>query len=684
MPVPCQLPGVLPSFTGRVAELASLSALLAGEWPPHPVTLAVITGAGGAGKTALALRWLHDALGQFPAGQLYVDLHGDLPDLAAGPADVLGQFLRGIGLPPDRVPAGLGEAAALWRSMTTGRPLIVLLDNAASAAQVRAVLPGPGPSLVVATSRYRLDGLAIDGAHFTELGSLDEAEALELLDRITAGRASAEPEAARAVARMCGRLPLAICVCGARLAAHPRWRVQRLADELAAAGERHRLAALSLTGDFSVRAALDVSYQALPAAAARGYRRLSLLPGPDFTAGLAAAAIGTTPGEAVLLLEALASASLLEEIAEDRFRFHDLTRLHAREQASAGKGPPRRGVTRRAAAWYLASAAAADLVVIPGRWHLGGAFDQARQAPPAFPGPGEALAWLEAELPGLLAAVTAARDEGLHELAWQLCEALWGLFLYRRHYPQWISATRVGLASAQACGNRRAQARMHDQLGFAYLCLRRYADAQAQFTPAIAIAREAGDQLGAAAPLEHLAISLLGLGRPDEALSLFTAARVTHEELRRPRGIALMTRHIGEAHADAGRHAEAITALTDARRMFAGLPDPYNEARAATSLAQAYLRAQRPGDAAALLHEALAVMTGLGARDKQAGIDVLLADAAESRGDTAAARRHLAAALAIYESLGAAETEQVRQRHDAQHTAAGSPASPTEHDQAPP
>jgi len=411
-----------------------------------------------------------------------------------------------------------------------------------------------------------------------------------------------------------------------------------------------------------VQAVFDVSYRALPPAAARAYRLLSLLPGSEFTAGLAAAATETGSREMIRLLDALTDASLLEETLEGRYRFHDLVRLHAREQAAADPGPERRTVTERAVGWYLESAVAADLVVIPGRWHLSGMYEHALRSLPAFPDPAGALAWLEAELPGLLAAVNAARDEGLHEQAWQLCEALLGLFLYRRHYPQWIAACEVGLASAQACGDQRAEARMRDQLGFAYLSLRRYTDAQAQFTQAVALARGAGHRLGEAAPLEHLGLTLLGLGRPDDALECFTSARATHEELGRPRGIALMTRHIGEAHTDAGRYPEAISALLEARRRFAGLPDPYNEARTLTNLAQAYLGGQRPADAATLLSEALTVVTSLGARDKQAGIHVLLADAADHQGDSSGARQHLTQALAVYEDLGAPEADQVRQR----------------------
>jgi tetratricopeptide (TPR) repeat protein len=677
--VPSQLLPVPPNFINRDTELAALLSLLGGTEPRRPVTLSVIVGVGGAGKTSLALRWLHDLVGRFPAGQLYADLRGHHPDTTVGPGEILGRFLRSLGVAPERIPLELDEAAALWRSVTAGRPMIMLLDNAASAAQVRALLPGPGPSLVAVTTRWRLGGLAIDGAHFTELGPLVERDAIELLARVMGTtRASAEPEAARAVVRMCGQLPLAVCISAARLAANPRWRVERVAAELAS--ERDRLTALTLTEDLSVRATFDMSYQALPPEAPQAYRSLSLVPGPDFSRDLAAAALAATPGETAQVLDQLTGASLLEEMAEGRFRYHDLVRLHAREHADADPESERGFVVARAVDWYLESAVAADLVIIPGRWQLSGLFSQARQRPPAFPSPAEALAWLEAELPGLLAAVQAAHDAGLHEHVWQLCEALWGLFLYRRHFRHWIAAHETGIASAQACGDLRAQARMRDQLGFAYLTLRRYDVAEEQFTQAVSLAQQAGHRLGEAAPLEHVGLTLLATHRPDEALPYFIQAQSTYEELGRRRGVALMTRRIGEAHRDSGRYQESIATLDQARREFAALPDAYNEARATTDLAEAHIQAGQSADAVALLTEALATITRLGARDKQAGIHVLLADAAERQDDAARARDHLAQALVIYTELGAPEAAQVSERLATSPASADAPEAVNEQD----
>jgi tetratricopeptide (TPR) repeat protein len=684
MPVPGQLLPVPANFTDRSGELAALSGLIAGEGPPEPLTLAVVVGVGGVGKTSLVLRWLHEVRGRFPAGQLYADLGGQVPDEAVAPGEVLSRFLRALGVAGERVPAGLEDQAGLYRSLTDGQRLIVMLDNAASAAQVRALLPGPGPSLVAVTTRWRLAGLAIDGARFTELGPLAEPDAVELLDRVAGrGRARSEPAAARAVVRLCGRLPLAVCVSGARLAPHPSWRVERVAGELA--GERGRLAALSLSGDVSVRAAFDVSYRALPAGAARMYRLLSLIPGPGFGAGLAAVATGLGPEAAAGLLEVLTGACLLEETGEGRFRFHDLVRLHAREQAAAEPAAERDAVTARAVGWYLGKAVAADLVVIPGRWRLGDRYDQARQSAPAYDSPAGALAWLEAELPGLLAALQAAQDQGLHEEAWQLCEALWGLFINRKHFAYWASSHRIGIASARACGNPRAEARMRDQLGYGYLNQRRYQDAAAELRQALALDRQDGHRIGEATELEHLGQVDLGLGRPGQAIERFAEARVIHRQIGVPRGVALMTCRIGEAHRDAGRYQEAISDLGEARRLLARLPDPFNEARALTGLGQALISAGQPGEATGPLTEALAAMTRLGSRYEQARIHTALAEAAVLLGDSGGARSHLEEALEIYAGIGAPEAAEIRQRQAALGPAVpGAQATASDTDTIPP
>ena len=305
-PPPAQLAPAPALFIDRHRELSELDELLGAErTTAHAPALIVISGLGGVGKSALALHWLHRIRDRFPDGQLYADLRGSDQGQPVSVSEVLERFLRALGIAPERVPAELDEQVALFRSATAGRRLAVLLDNALSAAQVRSLLPASPYGLVCVTTRHRLSGLIVDGARFVELAPLAEDAATELLTRVVGEeRVSAEPEAARELAGLCGMLPIALCASAARLASHRRRSIARLVRELRDA--RRRLSMLSLDEEISVQAALDVSYNGLPEDQARLYRLVGLHPGDDFTAEVAGAAAGVDPGEAADLLDALA------------------------------------------------------------------------------------------------------------------------------------------------------------------------------------------------------------------------------------------------------------------------------------------------------------------------------------------------------------------------------------------
>ncbi|MBO0802976.1 MAG: ATP-binding protein [Nocardiopsaceae bacterium] len=692
VPVPRQLPPPPPHFTGRTEELAELNRLAGGSGQAGGIAIVVIVASGGTGKTALASHWLHAISDRYEGGALFADLRGhDLAE-ATDPGDVAAGFLRVLGVPPERIPLGAAEQSALFRSVTSGRRMLILLDNAASAAQVRLLLPGPGsvpepesrpgpgpgtqagtpqpeaapgtfqsarPSLVVVTTRWRMAGLAIDGARFLELGPLEEPAALNLIDRmIGEDRAAAEPAARHALVRLADGLPLALSVCAARLAAHPRWPLRRLAAELA--DEQSRLRAMSLTGDLSVRAAFDTSYRALEPDAQRAYRMTALIPGPDFNSDLAAATLDIDEERLTPLLETLADACLLTEADSDRYRFHDLARLHAREHADSEPEADRKATLARAVTWYLSRAVAADQVVSPLRWHLNQMYEQVALMPPAHESSANALEWLEARLPGLLAAIQAAYDAALYQHAWQLCEAMWGVFLFRKHFRAWISSHTTGLAAAQACADLRAEARMRVQLGTALRHLGRSDEARQHFIAALSLARQANQPIGEATALEQIALIDMSQQRPDAAIAGFAEAQAIHKRIGVARGVAVTTRHIGEAHREAGRYDRAIRGLSEARDLFAALPDPYMEARTLTSLGQTYLLADRPRDAVQPLIDALATMARLGSHYEQARIDRYLGATAAQLGDRSSARDHLSGALARFEETGAPEADQVR------------------------
>ncbi|MFB4306647.1 tetratricopeptide repeat protein [Actinomadura sp. GTD37] len=651
LPAPAQLPppGL---FADRRSELRRLAALA------DDSGLVVLTGPGGVGKTTLALRWLHEIKDGYE-GQLFIDLRGFSGAEPLPPDEPLERFLRALGAAPEHIPAAADEQSALFRSMTTGRRLVVMLDNAVSAAQVRPLLPGAGASLVVVTSRHRLTGLVVDGARFADVDPLGEPGALELLERlIGADRLGAERDHARSLVALCGTLPLAVCASGARLAARRRWPIARAVAELG--DEARRLSALRTgEGDISVSAVFNTSYQALDEEQAAAYRLLGVHPGPDLGAAAAAALIGTDEEHAARLLDDLVDASLLLEGPGDRYGFHDLVRLHARD---AGRAAARdRGTAfARLAGWYLTTAVAADRTLMPGRWHLGEQY----ATPPddRFASRAEALGWLEQERLNLAAVAQEAHDTGLHAVTWQLAEAMWPLFLQRKHYSAWIRMYELGHTAAESCGDIKAQARMLECLGIVYNNLQDHGKAAGHFETALALERRSGHRLGEASALEGLGAVALATGAPSRAIELFALARDVHIDQGRPRGIALMDRHIGEALSVAGRHAEADATLTGVLEKFSRHDEPYHHARTLTCLGQARLRAGRPDEAAAVLHEAREVAREMDAPHVEAGALRELARIAEGLDDPAAERLLLEQALGIYTALSSPQAAEVSAR----------------------
>ncbi|GAA2736385.1 ATP-binding protein [Actinocorallia aurantiaca] len=655
-PAPAQLRARPAHFTNRIAELAELSGLGEAAHDGSPQII-VLTGPGGVGKTSLGLAWLHQIRERYPDGQLFAELRMPGSAEPVQPSVPLEAFLRALGTPPDRIPLEMGEQAALFRSLTSGRRLIVLLDDAATAAQVRPLLPGQGSSVVVVTTRRRLSGLALDGASFVPVDSLKETDAVELLTRMLGEqRTGAEPEAARELVRLCERLPLAVCTSAARLKVRGRLPIARIVEELV--DERGRLTALSSDEDTSLRAAFDISYAGLAPGPARLLRLLAINPEPHFDAGTAAVLDGCGTAEAGARLEELAEAHLIAEETPAVYRFHDLLRLYADELMELFEEPAaREEAFDRLLRHRILAAAAADIVVNPGRWHLAEAY--AHVPKDAFPDTAEALDWLESELPGLLVLQRAAADRGRHEAVWQLAETLRSLFGRRKHYRAWLDSYALGLASARICDDAPAQARMLVGLGDARLELRDPATAAEFCEEAVDVAQEAGHALGEAAALEGLGRARLADGHADEAVRTFAAALAVHHELDRPRGIALMTSRLGEALRHLGRHAEAAEHLTAARAYFAARGDDHHEARILLALADIQLALAEDGPARESLDRALDRATRSGAVLIQAGAELALADLAARTADVSARRGHLERAVELLTRIDAAG------RHDA-------------------
>jgi tetratricopeptide (TPR) repeat protein len=644
LPPPSQLPSPV-QLVGRTQDLAAMDAA-------RPSRLILITGPPGIGKTALAVGWGHRVREDFPDGVFFDDLHGYAADGPTRPGEVLGRFLRALGVAPRQVPAELAELTALYRSLLADRRILVVLDDALTAAQVVPLLPPSAMSMTVVTSRQRLGGLAARGARILQLDRLGTDAAIELLQRTMGDdRASAEPHAARDLVGLCARVPLAVCVAGARLAARSRWPIAEMVRALEQ--ERRRLAALAMEDDMAVRPALDLSYRSLEGAVARMYRVMGLFPGSRFGSGVAAAAASVTQAEAARLLDLLTDANLLDDAEGGRYRFHDLTRLHAREMAERDEPAPRRDVAaRRMTDWFLAAVTSAGQVVTPYR------HDQPRDIryPPAeparFPDQGPALDWLDSELPEVIAMARFAAGQGLATAAWQLADAMWPLFLYRGRYAERMEFDRLGLDAARADGDRLGEAKMLNRIGLAVLHLGRLDEADMYFQQARRTWEELGDLARAAGCLRRVALVAATKNHPDDAIGYFSQALSTYRELGDTRHIALTLGDLAGLLTSVDRPHEAITALQEAGSLLAGTDDPHNQARVLIRLGRAEAQA---GDLAAAdghLSHGLRSMREIGSLRGQAEALTALGRLAEHAGQPERARRRYAEAQEILTRTG--------------------------------
>jgi DNA-binding SARP family transcriptional activator/Tfp pilus assembly protein PilF len=616
-----QLPADIPDFTGRTEHVQKLHDLLAGPGRPDSpgaVVVAAVIGAGGLGKTTLAVHAAHQLRGQFPDGQLYANLHGaGAQPVAAG--DVLARFLRDLGMDPERIPVGEEERAAQFRSRVTDRRVLVVLDDAKDAAHVRPLLPGSASCAVLVTTRSRMPDLA--GSRFVDLDVLDATEAWDMFAGIIGPeRAEAEPEATRDVLTACAGLPLAIRIAGARLAARGGWTVRTIADRLA--DERRRLDWLR-TGDLAVRACFEVSFSSLPKNGtgvdpAHAFRVLGLWPGPTIGLPAAAALLGQPEEDAADALEVLVDAQLLQAPAPDRYRFHDLLRTYAAERALAEEPEAvREDAIRRLLTWYLYTVEAVAQMIAPHRYRIPLPAADLREEPLAFESVPDALKWCEAERPNLVAGTRQAAASGFHQLAWRLAVACLSFFHKRAYWADWVKTHQIALASARAIGDRRAEALVMNNLGTAFT--RQGMDEAAEcFEQALAIRREIGDLLGEAQSATNMADNYVQLKRFDEALELLNRVLEIRRQAATPYGEGVTLNNLGETFLALGRFDEAVDRLTQARQIFHDIEEIRGEGYALANLGGAYLALGHTADAIGVLERALELRQASGERFDEA------------------------------------------------------------------
>jgi DNA-binding SARP family transcriptional activator/tetratricopeptide (TPR) repeat protein len=683
IPVPAQLPFEAPGFSGRHDELGRLRALLpvrsAGSDAPVPVI--VISGTAGIGKTALAVRFGRQVAKRFPDGQLYAHLRGLGPATPpVEPGEVLRFFLDALGVAPHRIPADTEGRAALYRSLLDGKRMLIVLDNARNAPQVRPLLPGSPGCLVMVTSRNEMTGLvAAEGAVPLTLDVLSDSEAHEMLSRrLGPERVAAEPQAAGEIIEECARLPLALSIAVGRAAGRPKRPLAELAAELRDA--RGRLDALEADDAATdVRAVLSWSYDQLSETAARAFRLLGVHPGPDISLSAAASLAGAPRAQAGAALRELTRTHMVAEYLPGRFTFHDLLRCYAVDQAERyDSAADRHAAVHRVLDHYLHTAMAASQRFSPSRSPLRLPPPQPDVLPADVAGKEQAMSWFEAEVPVLLALINHAGANGFDAHAWQISWTLGPFFARRSRWREHAATQATALAAARRLDDTVALAHTHYLLGNAQAHVGEYEAASPNIRRALDLFRELGDRAnegmvlhGLAGMLEKqerypeaLAVALdalrmlkaaghwwtqaslengvgwlyAHLGQYDQALSHCQRALSLHRESGYRGGTADTMDSLGYVHLHLGDITEAKASYTKAIEAYREIGAKYGEGNSLAGLGDAFLAAGDISAAGVVWREAVAILESLPhplADEVRAKLGALNSDAEPDRQDTA-------------------------------------------------
>jgi DNA-binding SARP family transcriptional activator/Tfp pilus assembly protein PilF len=687
--VPRELPACVEGFTGRETELAELDYLLPvttdapGPGASHgPVVVSAVAGTAGVGKTALAVLWAHRVADSFPDGQLYVNLRGYDPGQPMTAPEALAGFLRSLGVAGADIPLEEAERAARYRSLLAGKRLLVVLDNAASAEQVRPLLPGAPSVMVLVTSRDALAGLvARDGARRLDLDVLPAADAATLLRSLIGPRAEADPAATAVLAGQCAWLPLALRVAAELAVARPDMPLAGLVAELA--GQQDRLALLDAGGDprAAVTSVFSWSYRHLSPEAGRIFRLLGLHPGADWDRYAAAALAGTGLAQAGQQLAALARAHLIQPAGADRYGLHDLLRAYAVGlTARHDDEQAQQAALNRLFDYYLAACATAMGCLDPfGRHH--------RPAPqtvgtpvPELGDQATARAWVEAELPTLTSIAARAAGHGWPGHVTRLAATL-GSYLNRVHLAEALTVHSHALAAARDIGDRKAQAsalshisgilgmqghrqQSADYCQQALILARDIGDRPAQVEAliyladvydlqdryqqaadcgrqALALSRELGDRWSEFWALQYLGIEDARQGRYQQSASHFQQALTLARQSGDRNGETSATANLGEVRYLQGQYEQAVRQFRQALALARQNGNRYLEAEDLTRLGQIHCRQGHHDQAAGYHQQSLSLYRELGSRDGEA-------DALNGAGENFGAAGHAGQARACH------------------------------------
>ncbi|WP_405779791.1 BTAD domain-containing putative transcriptional regulator [Streptomyces sp. NBC_00859] len=695
---PAQLPATVPDFTGRDAFVRELGdRLVTAE--TSVMAVSALAGIGGVGKTTLAVHVAHAARPHFPDGQLYVDLQG-AGARAAEPEAVLGAFLRALGTADSAIPESLDERAALYRTALDGRRVLVLLDNARDAAQIRPLLPGTAGSAALVTSRARLVDLA--GAHLVDLDVMSPEEALQLFTKIVgAERVRNERQASLDVVAACGFLPLAIRIAASRLSARRTWTVSVLAAKLA--DERRRLDELQ-AGDLAVKATFELGYGQLEPQQARAFRLLGLAEGPDLSLAAAAAVLDLPVREAEDLLESLVDTSLLESAAPGRYRYHDLVRLYARSCAERDEQPSggQESALSRLLDFYLATAARGYAIERPGD-RLVDHLEPTTYEGLTFTDRHDAQDWLYAEAMPLLACVRQSATAGTLRRAVDLLWAALDLAESGANSKEYNYAAGLLREAARAARDEHAEGRAAIALTYVHHVAGRFdlagqdaeeaerlavrtgdllsacwaanllgilefyrghidaVKTQTHLTRAVEGFRDCQDMAGEASALCNLSRLHLVTGDVSEAVALSQQGTDMYDRMGHALKGANGRYALGLALTQSGQLAAAADRLQEALEVFRDSRQRLWEGMALFRLAEVDMAAGRCAQAAAGAEMALTALRGIGGEWRRGNVLTLLGRALDGIGQSGRARVCWLEALAIYDELKSPEADGVRE-----------------------
>jgi DNA-binding SARP family transcriptional activator/Tfp pilus assembly protein PilF len=646
---PLPLPTAMRHFVGRSALLKQLVEIFDTARATSEPAIAVITGNAGVGKTALAVYWAHWMADQFADGHLYINLRGfDPSHVPANAYEAMADLVLALGVTPDRIPPTEDAKLALYRNLMANRRILLILDNARDAAQVRPLLPGGTACMVLVTSRNPLAGLmVVEGADLISLDvfSADEAQQL-FTSYLGAERVDAERDAVAAVTRQCAHLPLALAIAASRAAVVPAMTISSLAADLNDA--QQRLDALN-TGEAvtDVKTVLSWSYHAASPAAQRMFRLLSVHPGPDISVEAAARLADVSGVWCRRLLSELATTRLITEHNAGRYGFHDLLRAYSVDLAKMMERATRRHAMRRVLDYYLEISYLNALALEPDLVSEIQPIGMVATAHENLADPRQALAWFDAEYRILLGLVDSAAASGYLRHAWQLSWTLTDYFRRRGHWHDWVSTQRTALAAAEQLDDRSAQGHAHRSLARAYCWLTQFEKCHHHLSLALSLFAAADDVVGQAHVLRNLAYVYERFGHDDLALSHAERALRRYEAAGHATGRARALNTVGWYKAKSGDAQSALIYCEKALGLLQAMGHRSGEAATWDSLGYARYRLGQQRDAISCFERAIEILNEIGDRDSEADTLSHLADAYRADGDDDRARECWRRALTI-------------------------------------